>query len=129
MRRCLGLLAALILQFDLAPCVAATTDQPLTTLDYHVVGIGLQAGPEYQAVPKGLATQVVTGIDAQGFDIAGIIAQLPKDYRVKAELTGPAFATPKTLETLPGRPFDIPTLALLGKHTLNNIRLVDGSDS
>ena len=126
MKKCFGLLAALILLFDISTAVAATDETPLATLDYHVVGIGLQAGPEYQAVPKGLPTQVNAGIDAQGFDVAGIIAQLPKDYRVKAELSGPAFPTPKTLETLPGKPFDIPTLALTGKHTLNNIRLVDG---
>ena len=56
-----------------------------------------------------------------------IIAQLPSDYTVRAELTGPAYPTPKTLVTRPGTPFDIPTLALLGKHTLSNIRLVDGN--
>jgi len=125
MKRLFGLLAALALVFNLSVALAAQA--PLTSLGLDIVGVGLQASPEYQAVPKGIATQVVTGIDAQGFDTAAIISQLPKDYRVKAELSGPAFSTPITLETLPGKPFDIPTLALYGKHTLNNIRLVDGA--
>ena len=32
--------------------VAAGGTLPLATLDYNIVGIGLQAGPEYQAVPE-----------------------------------------------------------------------------
>jgi hypothetical protein len=100
---------------------------PLTSFDFNIVGLGLKADPAYQAVPKGVATQVNTGFDAGGFDLTTITDKLPKDYTVRAELTGPAFQTPRALVTHPGSPFDIPTLALLGKYTLSNIRLVAGA--
>ena len=35
--------------------------------------------------------------------------------------------TPVQLEAMPGRPFEIQTLSMLGKYTISNIRLVDGS--
>ena len=82
--------------------------------------------PTTRRCPRGCRRRSPPGIDAQGFDVDSIISQLPKDYRVKAELSGPAYPTPIALETLPGKPFDIPSLALNGKHTLSNIRLVDG---
>ncbi|ALC16102.1 hypothetical protein DSOUD_1321 [Desulfuromonas soudanensis] len=113
----------------LALCFFSVTavGAPLTSFDFNIVGLGLKADPAYQAVPKGIATQVNTGFDAGGFDLTTITDKLPKDYTVRAELTGPAFQTPRALVTHPGSPFDIPTLALLGKYTLSNIRLVDGA--
>ena len=106
---------------------AATFSAPLTSFDFNIVGLTLKADPAYQAVPKGIATQVKTFFDAGGFDLGSLTDKLPQDYTVRAELTGPAPPTPKTLVTHPGSPFDIPTLALLGKYTLANIRLVDGA--
>lgn len=73
MKRLLGSLAALALVFNFSIALAA--EAPLTTLGLDIVGVGLEAGPEYQAVPKGIATQVVTGIDAQGFDARVIIVR------------------------------------------------------
>ncbi len=125
MKRFFGILLVAAL-FGLGSTSALGETTPLTSLDFNIVGIGVGAAPDYQAVPRGIATQVKTSVDTGAFDTDLIISQLPKDYRVKAELSGPAFLTPITLETLPGKPFDIPTLALYGKHTLNNIRLEDG---
>lgn len=116
-----GMLLTLAVLCGFASSQVLAQSTPLTTLDFNIVGIGLNAGPEYQAVPKGIGTQVLAEIDTGGFDNELIISQLPKDYRVKAELTGPAFPLPITLTTLPGQPFDIPTLALLGNHTLNHL--------
>jgi hypothetical protein len=99
----------------------------LTSFDFDVVGVGLKASPEYQAVPKGIASRVNTAFEAAGFDLSAMVDKLPQDYKVLAELTGPAFLQPKTLETKPGVPFDLPTLALTGRYTLANIRLVDGN--
>ena len=128
MKRISGVVGAFLLWCGLCALPAqAALPEVLSQFDFHIVGLGLKAGPEYQAVPKGIATQVNTGFDAGDLDVAAIIAQLPADYTVRAELTGPAYPTPKTLVTRPGTPFDIPTLALLGKHTLSNIRLVDGN--
>ena len=99
----------------------------LTSFDFDVVGVSLTASPAYQAVPKGIASRVNTAFEAAGFDLAALVDKLPQDYKVLAELIGPAFPQAKTLETKPGVPFDLPTLALTGRYTLANIRLVDGS--
>jgi hypothetical protein len=104
---------------------ASVSAQPLTSFDFNIVGLQLKADPEYQAVPKGIATQVNTFFEAGEVDLCAILDKLPQDYTVRAELYGPAFQTPLTLVTRPGQPFDIPTLALLGKYTLSNIRLVN----
>jgi len=105
----------------------AAQAEPLTSFDFNIVGLKLVADPAYQAVPKGIATQVNTLFDAGGYDLSAVVDKLPQDYTVRAELSGPAFQTPLNLVTRPGQPFDIPTLALLGKYTLSNIHLADGS--
>lgn len=99
----------------------------LTSFDFNIVGVGLKASPEYQAVPKGIASKVNASFEAAGFNLADLVAQLPKEYTVRAELSGPAFQTPIALVTKPGVPFDLPTLAVTGRYTLANIRLVDGN--
>ena len=108
----------------------AETNQPLskilTSFDFSVVGLGLNADPDYQAVPKGISSKVNAIFDTGSFDTAEIIAQLPPDYTVRAELSGPGFQTPLALVSKPGRAFDLPSLPILGKYTLSNIRLVDG---
>ena len=99
----------------------------LASFDFDIVGVGLKASPEYQAVPKGIASKVNASFEAAGFNLEGLIEQLPNDYTVQAELSGPSFQTPKHLVTKPGMGFDLPTFALNGRHTLANIRLVDGA--
>ena len=106
----------------------ALASAPLTTLDFTIVGVGIGVSPDYQAVPKGIASQVNTGYTAPSITLsAEVLDQLPKDYRIIAELTGPAYQSPLTLTAQPGSPFKLPTLPLLGKYTLSNIRLLDGS--
>lgn len=100
---------------------------PLTNLDFTIVGVGIGVSPDYQAVPKGINSQVLTQLSVGDVDVAEILKLLPQDYTVRADLSGPAFQTPIHLVTKPGKPFDVPTLAILGKYTLNNIRLCDGS--
>ncbi|MFZ3207807.1 MAG: hypothetical protein WA140_03110, partial [Geobacteraceae bacterium] len=112
----------------LSQAAADDTVQPvLTGFNFNIVGPGLTADPSYQAIPKGIASRVNTGFSAGEFDVAAIIAQLPKDYTVRAELSGPAFNAPLQLVTLPGKAFDLPTLPILGRYTLSNIRLCDGA--
>ncbi len=118
---------ALIFIFFLTGSHTATANEPLTRMDFHIVGLNLTAGPEYQAVPKGVNTVVETSLGAGDFDVSDLIDQLPAGYRVKAELTGPSFPSPKILTAIPGQAFDIPSLTLEGKYTVSNIRLVDGS--
>lgn len=101
---------------------------PLTYMDFTIMGVGLNASPEYQAVPKGIASRVDTTWTSGGSTLPTEIAQqLPSGFVVKAELTGPAYQTPLQLATTPGQPFDLPTLPLLGKYTLSNIRVFDST--
>ena len=129
MKRPLHIIASLLLTIVL--CGTAFAQQAptrLTTMDFSIVGIGLNASPDYQAVPKGIASQVLTNFYAPGMALPPtVIDQLPKDFKVTAELTGPAFSTPLQLATTPGQPFNLPTLPLLGKYTLSNIKLYDGT--
>ena len=131
MKRLFGTLTAAIL--SLGVCGTAKADigtslpNVLTSFDFNIVGLGLKADPPYQAVPKGIASRVNALFDTGLFNAAEIIAQLPKDYTVRAELSGPSLLTPMQLVTRPGSPFDLPTLAIFGKYYLSNIRLCDGS--
>ena len=116
-----------MLSVSAAQSFAQETHAPLTTLNFDIVGVGIGVSPDYQAVPKGINSQVLTALNVGDVDVNEIVKLLPQDYTVQSELTGPAFATPIKLVTKPGQPFDIPTLPILGKYTLNNIRLCDGS--
>ena len=130
MKRLISILVAGITFLTAALSFAETT-QPLskilTSFDFSVVGLALNASPDYQHVPRGISSKVNAIFDAGSFISEDIIAQLPPDYTVRAELSGPGFQTPLALVTKPGRAFDLPTLPILGKYTLSNIRLVDGT--
>ena len=110
-------------------CLADTgpSQTLLTSFDFNIVSVGLKASPEYQAVPMGVASTVNASFEAAGFNLADVVAQLPANYTVQAELSGPAFQTPLSLVTKPGVAFDLPTLAVTGRYTLANIRLVDAN--
>ncbi len=55
MKRFFGIWLALAL-FGLGSTSALGATTPLASLDFNIVGIGLNATPDYQAVPKGIAT-------------------------------------------------------------------------
>ncbi len=88
-------------------------------------GIGLEAAPVRQTVPKDIATIVSTLLKAPALP-PGASLGLPADTVVKAELRGPSFPGPLTLTTRAGTPFGIPPLPRAGLHTLENIRMVSG---
>jgi hypothetical protein len=129
MKKPISISAVLLLIFSL--CGVSSAQQaaaPLATMDFTIVGVGLGVSPAYQAVPKGIASEVLTNYMAQNITLPQpVIDQMPKDYKVTGELTGPAYQTPLLLTTSPGKPFMLPTLPLLGKYTLGNIKLYDGT--
>ncbi len=129
MKKLLYILLAVLLASSLCGVsFAQQTPTPIANMTFSIVGMTMQAGPEYQAVPKGIASQVNTGFESNGEPIsAELAAMLPKDFKVQAELTGPTYATPLTLTTTPGQPFPLPTFPMLGKYSLSNIRVVDGA--
>ena len=129
MKRLIGLLAFCITLWTAVFSYGDSTSSstPLTGFDFNIVGPVLKASPEYQAVPKGIASIVNTLFDTGEFNTADIIAQLPQDYTVRAELSGPSFQVPLPLVAKPGKAFSLPTLTIYGKYTLSNIRLCDGA--
>lgn len=134
MKRRNNILALLILMVAMvaslyAPVSAQAQDaRTLTKMDFNIVGVTLSVGPEYQAVPKGIASAVTTGFVSNGSALPdSVLAMLPKDFQVIGEFSGPTYTTPIILTTTPGNPFALPTLPILGKYTLSNIRLVDST--
>ncbi|TVR51684.1 MAG: hypothetical protein EA425_06600 [Puniceicoccaceae bacterium] len=90
------------------------TAQPLTTLDYRVVGQQLGVSPAAVAVPKGIAGSVLT-------TVAG---DLPPGAFVEATLRGPSFPA-RRLVAAPNAPLLLPPLSLVGDYSLDGIRLID----
>ena len=69
-------------------------------MDFTIMGLGLNASPEYQAVPKGIASRVDTAWTSGGTSLPiEVVKQLPSGFVVKAELTGPAYQSPLYLTT------------------------------
>ena len=132
MKKLINIFAALIMGLAMAmiaplPASAQDATKTLMTMDFNIVGVSLSIGPEYQAVPKGIASQVTTGFVSGGQPLPdNVLGMLPRDFQVIAEFSGPTYTTPLTLTTTPGMPFDLPTMPVIGKYTLSNIRLVDG---
>ena len=127
MKKLFNILCASILALGLA-FPAGAANESLAKMEFNIVGVGVEASPGYQAVPKGINTQVDTAFVSPAFELTeDVLSQLPSDYEIKAELSGPGLQTPKSLTTRPGQPFDIQILTALGKYTLSNIRLVDGT--
>ncbi len=57
------------------PAVAQQSP-PLANLTFSIVGVEMRVGPEYQAVPKGIASQVTTGFVSNGEPVAPEIAAM-----------------------------------------------------
>ncbi len=91
-------------------------EDPLVTLEYHVVGTRLSVSPPVLSVPKGIAGSV--RVDLVGADSSG--------NHVEAILRGPSFPARRVI----GQANDallLPPLPLVGDYELNDIKLVDGS--
>jgi len=127
MKKLFHIFVAMGLAAGLCGNASAQESEPLTRLDFSIVGVELHSSPGYQAVPRGIASQVDTAYVAAGEPLADdVVALLPKSFVVKADFTGPSYQTPLSLETKPGEPFTLPQLPILGKYTLGNIRIEDG---
>ncbi|MBI1176201.1 hypothetical protein GC207_02040, partial [bacterium] len=93
---------------------------PLTTLEYHVNGTGLQVSPAAVSVPKGIAGSVavtLTGGDAT--------QSLADGAYVEAYLRGPGLPEPRRIVSKVNQPMLFPVLNLVGDYQLAGIRLVD----
>ena len=116
MRKFTSISVAVLLALGLCGVSSAQQANVLTTLNFDIVGVGVEASPDYQAVPKGIASQVNTSYVANGAAApADLLSLLPKDYRLLADLSGPSITGALSLSTTPGQPFVLPSLPLLGR--------------
>ena len=69
----------LALGFCGSAAIAQQAPEVLTNLNFDVVGVGVNAGPDYQAVPKGVNSQVLTSLAVQNADVNEIIKFLQQD--------------------------------------------------
>lgn len=109
-RRCIFCISFVLL------CVATiATAQPLTQLQYHLTGLGLDVFPSALTVPRSIATQLNTRV------VGG--EALPAGAIVKATLRGPSFLSATTLTATPGQPILLPAFTQPGTHFLEDIHV------
>lgn len=104
--------------------------QILASADFNMIGLVGTATPANQTVPKNTPTVVLTSVQVpEGEDPAAIISQLNPNYRIRGELTGPSFTAPRIIEVPIGQQILIPAMPNVGDHVLQNLRIVDSTDS
>ncbi|HYG24635.1 MAG TPA: Ig-like domain-containing protein [Verrucomicrobiae bacterium] len=95
---------------------------PLTSLEYHIRGTGLQVTPAAVAVPKGIAGSVM--VTLTGGEATKSMAE---GAYVEAYLRGPAFPEPRRLVGPVNQALLFPPINLVGDYQLDSIRLVDAA--
>ncbi len=126
----LGALGSMAMAAVAAVPARAQASQPLTQLQFDIVGVRLVVDPPQLTVPKGIATQINTSLQlpaGAGTATADAVAALTQGSLVEATLRGPAI-TPTRITARPGQPLPLPAFALPGDYFLDGIRLVkDGA--
>lgn len=103
--------------------------QVLASTDFNLIGLNGTVSPANQTVPKNIPTAVLTGIQVpEGEDAAPVIAGLNPNYKIRGELTGPSFTSPRIVEAPIGQQISIPAMPNVGDHVLQNLRIIDITD-
>lgn len=103
--------------------------QVLASTDFNLIGLVGTVTPTNQTVPKNIPTAVLTSIQVpEGEDPATIISQLNPNYRIRGELTGPSFTSPRMVEAPIGQQISIPPMPNAGDHVIQNLRIIDITD-
>ncbi|HEX8310771.1 MAG TPA: carboxypeptidase-like regulatory domain-containing protein, partial [Chthoniobacteraceae bacterium] len=115
--------AALVIGGTVACVIASWTSiapaaEPLTTLEYKIVGATLEASPAVLSVPKGVPGSIAVKL-SEGF-------VPPAGSFIEGSLRGPSFPA-RRLVGQAGKPLLLPPLNLVGDYSLDGIRLVDAS--
>jgi hypothetical protein len=98
--------------------------QPLTQLQFDIVGVRLVVDPPVLTVPKQIATQINTQLELPaGAEGSAALAALTQSSIVEATLRGPSIP-PTRITTTPGQPIPLPPFALAGDYFLDGIRLL-----
>ena len=122
----LGLVAISMAVAATAGVSLSAQQQPLTQLQFDIVGVRLVVDPPTLTVPKNIATQINTSLALppnSGPETRAAIDTLTDGAIVEAELRGPDLP-PTRIVTRAGQPIPIPPLAIPGDYFLDGIRLV-----
>ncbi len=120
-RNVVALLSLLLL---LVPKVQAA--QPLTSLDYKIVGNYLRVTPAAVAVPKGIAGSVLVELVNADGSAKTPDNSITQGAYIEATLRGPSFPARRLIGQV-NQPLQLPVLNLVGEYQLDNIRLVDAT--
>ncbi len=93
--------------------------------DIVLLGLGMRVEPEYQVVPKDIATIVGTFLSA-ATPPGDALSPFAPDAVVRATLRGPGAPDGLEITALPNSPLNIPPLSVPGLYTLEDIRLESG---
>ncbi|MEO6035058.1 MAG: hypothetical protein ABIQ35_07380, partial [Verrucomicrobiota bacterium] len=107
----------------LLPAIAFAA-QPLTTLEYKIVGTQLRVSPEMVSVPKNIAGSVL--VQLSGGTNSAASTTLAQGTFVEATLRGPTFPARRLIGQV-NQALLLPPLPLVGDYQLDNIRLVDSA--
>lgn len=107
----------LLLSSAVGPLAAAA--EPLTTLEYRVVGTQLRVTPSVLSVPKGIAGSVLV-------QLSGVTNVSTSEAFIEATFRGPSFPARRIVGQV-NQALLLPPLNLVGDYQLDNIRLVDAA--
>lgn len=107
-------------------CAGAATPEPLTTLNYKVVGSYLKVSPAAVAVPKGIAGSVMVEMANADGSTKQIDNSITQGAYVEATLRSPATAARRLIGQV-NAPLMLPSLNVVGDYQLDNIRLIDAA--
>ena len=105
-------------------CLGHAHADPLTTLEYHIVGTQLRVSPVALSVPKNVAGSILVQLSS-GTNVSAPNSLAANSY-VEATLRGPSFPARKLVGAV-NTALLLPPLNLVGDYQLDNIRLVDGT--
>ncbi|HYG23696.1 MAG TPA: carboxypeptidase regulatory-like domain-containing protein [Verrucomicrobiae bacterium] len=116
--------AALV--FALVSILSVHAAEPLTSLDYRIVGNYLRVSPAAVAVPKGVAGSVMVELVNADGSAKTPDNSITQGAYVEATLRGPSFPARRLVGQL-NQALQLPVLNLVGEYQLDNIRLVDAT--
>jgi hypothetical protein len=102
----------------------ARAAEPLTTLNYKIVGSYLKVSPAAVSVPKGIAGSVMIEMANADGSAKQLDNSITQGAYVEATLRGAAFPARRLISQV-GAPMMLPVLNVVGEYQLDNIRLVD----
>ena len=109
-----------------ALCLRVPAADPLTSIQYEIVGTQLRVSPASLTVPKGVPGSIRIELASVESTNSSLNSASLVGAHVEAILRGPSFPS-RRLVSRPGDPLLLPALNQVGDYQLDSIRLVDST--